>query len=482
VATRRIGDRRRHQAEQMLELKGLRGKSGGKVRVMLQRVDAESAEFEQCIARLQAVRSVQQRLLKAALSRISNQVLRSEVTAMQSALGARPFNLGGKAAFLTLCGRLKEALQAAQKQADEIREMLDGSFLQLNAEYGFAFAQQAQPELQRFTRELDLIDHNYSQYLGLLQAWRMSSPGFMEQFRRMLLSKLRVVFESACSELELWSRTASNQVDQQLSDRRRAFKQRRDALQRIQSAAGELEQRIAEVESQDAQLAELQRLLDLRADDVLSRATVGAGDDAAPGAGRRHRGLMPRRPAAAPADPPFADQVLHWQRQHGRHQLPWQGTRDPYRVWLSEVMLQQTQVSTVLTYYARFLERFPTVQALAAAPLDEVLGLWSGLGYYSRARNLHRCRAGRDGRHGGRFPPTALQLTALPGIGRSTAAAIAAFCFGERAAILDGNVKRVLARAWAFDGDLARAPTESGCGRWRTRCCPRKASSRTRRA
>jgi A/G-specific adenine glycosylase len=166
---------------------------------------------------------------------------------------------------------------------------------------------------------------------------------------------------------------------------------------------------------------------------------------------------MPRRPAAAPADPPFADQVLHWQRQHGRHQLPWQGTRDPYRVWLSEVMLQQTQVSTVLTYYARFLERFPTVQALAAAPLDEVLGLWSGLGYYSRARYLHRAAQAVMADHGGRFPPTALQLTALPGIGRSTAAAIAAFCFGERAAILDGNVKRVLARAFAFDGDLARA-------------------------
>ncbi len=272
VATRRIGEKRRHQAEQMLELKGLRGKSGGKVRLMLQRVDAESAEFEHCIARLQAVRAVQQRMLKAALARISNQVLRSEVTAMQSALGTRPFNLGGKAAFLTLCNRLKAALEAAQKQADEIREMLDASFMQLNAEYGFAFAKQAQPELQRFTRELDLIDHNYSHYLGLLQAWRMASPSFMEQFRRMLLSKLRVVFESACSELELWSRTASNQVDQQLSDRRRAFKQRREALQRIQSAAGELEQRIGEVELQDAQLAELQRLLDARAGDVLARA------------------------------------------------------------------------------------------------------------------------------------------------------------------------------------------------------------------
>jgi hypothetical protein len=282
LATRRIADKRRHLAEQLLELKGLRGKSGGKVRLMLQRVDAEQAEFERCIARLQAVRAVQQRQLKAALARISNQVLRSEVTAMQSALGAKPFNLGGKAAFVTLCARLKGALESAQQQADEMREMLDASFMQLNAEFGFAFARQPAPELQRFTRELDLIDHNYSHYLGLLQAWRLASPGFMEQFRRMLLSKLRVVFESAGSELELWSRTATNQVDQQLGDRRRTFKQRREALQRIQSAAGELEQRIAEVESQDAQLLELQRLLDARADDVLRRARTRLATPAAP--------------------------------------------------------------------------------------------------------------------------------------------------------------------------------------------------------
>lgn len=154
----------------------------------------------------------------------------------------------------------------------------------------------------------------------------------------------------------------------------------------------------------------------------------------------------------------LAASVVRWQKQHGRHALPWQQTRDPYRVWLSEVMLQQTQVATVLGYYARFLERFPTVQALAAAPLDDVLALWSGLGYYSRARNLHRCAQAVVAEHRGRFPDSAVALATLPGIGRSTAAAIAAFCFGERVAILDGNVKRVLARALGFGGDLARAP------------------------
>lgn len=156
----------------------------------------------------------------------------------------------------------------------------------------------------------------------------------------------------------------------------------------------------------------------------------------------------------------FAGRIVRWQQAHGRCGLPWQSLRDPYRVWLSEIMLQQTQVSVVLAYYPRFLARFPTVADLAAAPLDDVLALWSGLGYYSRARNLHRCAQAVVAQHGGRFPPTAAGLATLPGIGRSTAAAIAAFCFGERAAILDGNVKRVLARVLAFDADLASAANE----------------------
>jgi len=161
-----------------------------------------------------------------------------------------------------------------------------------------------------------------------------------------------------------------------------------------------------------------------------------------------------------PAPGSLAARVVAWQQQHGRHGLPWQNTRDPYRVWLSEVMLQQTQVATVLAYYTRFLERFPDVAALAAAAEGDVLALWSGLGYYSRARNLHRCAQVVVAQHGGQFPDSSAALAELPGIGRSTAAAISAFCFGERAAILDGNVKRVLTRALGFDGDLAQATQE----------------------
>lgn len=165
---------------------------------------------------------------------------------------------------------------------------------------------------------------------------------------------------------------------------------------------------------------------------------------------------MPQRRA----DAVIAPRLVAWQRQHGRHHLPWQQTRDPYRVWLSEVMLQQTQVSTVLGYYDKFLQRFPTVAALADAPLDDVLALWSGLGYYSRARNLHACAQAVVAEHGGAFPNNAATLATLPGIGRSTAAAIAAFCFGERVAILDGNVKRVLTRWLGYGHDLAIAAHE----------------------
>jgi A/G-specific adenine glycosylase len=144
--------------------------------------------------------------------------------------------------------------------------------------------------------------------------------------------------------------------------------------------------------------------------------------------------------------------LIAWQREHGRHDLPWQNTRDPYRIWLSEIMLQQTQVLTVIPYYLRFLARFSDVAALAAAPLDDVMALWAGLGYYSRARNLHRCAQAVVQQHGGVFPRTAEALAELPGIGRSTAAAVASFAFGERAPILDGNVKRVLARVFGVEG------------------------------
>ncbi len=156
--------------------------------------------------------------------------------------------------------------------------------------------------------------------------------------------------------------------------------------------------------------------------------------------GRDHRALS------------FAARVVRWQKKHGRHDLPWQQTRDAYRIWLSEIMLQQTQVTTVIPYYRRFLARFPDVKALAAATQDDVLKLWSGLGYYSRARNLHRAAQAVVAGHGGHVPREFDALLALPGIGRSTAAAISVFAFGARHPILDGNVKRLFARRFGVNG------------------------------
>ena len=150
--------------------------------------------------------------------------------------------------------------------------------------------------------------------------------------------------------------------------------------------------------------------------------------------------------------PPLAPPLLAWFAQEGRHDLPWKSPPSPYRIWLSEIMLQQTQVQTVKPYFARFIEAFPTLQDLAEAPLDAVLSLWSGLGYYARARNLHRCAQRILHEHGGAFPEDPAVLVTLPGIGPSTANAIAAQAFNVRAPILDGNVKRVLARYFAVDG------------------------------
>jgi len=157
----------------------------------------------------------------------------------------------------------------------------------------------------------------------------------------------------------------------------------------------------------------------------------------------------------------FADRLIAWQQRHGRHDLPWQNTDDPYRVWLSEIMLQQTQVATVIPYYQRFLARFPDLTTLAAAPVEEVMGLWSGLGYYARARNLHACAQAVMTEHGGRFPHQPEAIAALPGIGRSTAHAIAVFCFGARLPILDGNVKRLLARHAGIEGWPGHPAVES---------------------
>ena len=179
---------------------------------------------------------------------------------------------------------------------------------------------------------------------------------------------------------------------------------------------------------------------------------------------------------AAPMSDAMADDVatcvLAWYDQAGRKHLPWQQDRTPYRVWISEIMLQQTQVTTVIPYYLRFMQRFPDVHQLAAAPLDEVLHLWTGLGYYARARNLHRAAQVLVAEHAGEFPIEHAAVQALPGIGRSTAGAILAQARGERYAILDGNVKRVLARYFAIHGYPGEKQVERQLWQLAERCTP----------
>ena len=168
----------------------------------------------------------------------------------------------------------------------------------------------------------------------------------------------------------------------------------------------------------------------------------------------------------------FTASLLQWFDVHGRKSLPWQQNPTPYRVWVSEVMLQQTQVATVIPYYERFMARFPSVESLGAAAEDEVLHLWTGLGYYARARNLRACAQTLVARHGGEFPSSLEAVEALPGIGRSTAGAILALSRGQRHPILDGNVKRVLARVFGIAGDPGSAPVLAALWRQAGACTP----------
>jgi A/G-specific adenine glycosylase len=183
---------------------------------------------------------------------------------------------------------------------------------------------------------------------------------------------------------------------------------------------------------------------------VTAQRSHEAGRDNAPGAQQ----VFPQ------AQPDFAARIVAWQARHGRHDLPWQNTRDAYRIWVSEIMLQQTQVAAVIPFYRRFMDRFPDVPALAGATQDAVLEHWSGLGYYARGRNLHRAAQIVMEQYAGQFPRTLDAIAALPGIGRSTAAAICVFAYGARAAILDGNVKRVLARHQSIEGYPGHPPVQ----------------------
>ena len=269
---RRFGEMRRLFADQLHELRGLRGKSSGKVQLMLQRVQAEATEFEQCTARLQAMRSVHARMMRNVLHDLSADRLRQEVDVLQQVLGGSWLPLGAKKSFIDLCGRLRDLIEQAQQRNDEIHAMLVASYAKLNAEFGFSLVADVPLDVRKYNEDLNLIERNYVQYLGLSQAFRLAQPGFQEQFRRMLISRLRVVFETVSNDIELWNKTASAQVDSQLRERRRNFKRRYESLDRIQSASNELDTRLQEVQAQDERVLQLQTRLGVLVDELVRQA------------------------------------------------------------------------------------------------------------------------------------------------------------------------------------------------------------------
>ncbi len=275
VVTRRVGERRRQNAEQLLDLRGLRGKSGTKLRLMQLRLGLEATEFEACTTRLSAMRAVQMRMMGVAVASMSSDNLRREVMAMNAALDAGALTFGARAAFTTLCSRLRATLVQVDVQTEEMRQMLDASCQRLNADFAFALVVPKPMSMQRFVRELDRIEAGYGRYLSITRAWRMAASGFREQFRRMLLSRLRVVFENAAAEVELWSKSISGPMDQQLRDRRVAYMRRREAMDRISGASGELELRIDEVQTQDQQQEAHLRLFDRLLSQAQTLAEMG---------------------------------------------------------------------------------------------------------------------------------------------------------------------------------------------------------------
>ena len=245
---------------------------GGPPHVACRRVKAETAEFERCVVQLQAQRAVHIRLFERALDSLAGGGLRAELALLQPETpGALP-DLSARTAFAQMCAGLRGRLAAAQAQVDEIRAMLAASYARLNAEFAFGLSLDPPPALQRFVEQLDQIESGYAGYLGPSHALRRLQPRYMEQLRRMLLYKLRAVFESACGDVERWNKAASEQVDALLAERRCALGRRSEAVERMQRAIGGLEQRIDELAAQDARLRQLLQGVDKRARELRKHA------------------------------------------------------------------------------------------------------------------------------------------------------------------------------------------------------------------
>lgn len=253
-ATRSLGIRRRDLAEQMVELKGLRGKNMSVIKHMRARIEQEQADFDASGAKIHAVRSVHLKLLRDVFTLLGTATLKSEMQELTDALRTPGLKLGVRKAYAKTFDRLREGLRKAEKVSGEIQTMLTGTFRQLNAEYGFSLQAPREPDLARYERDLDLVERSHNQYLGVSNALRLAQPEFADRLVRALATRLRVIYESALGEVELWNKSAAAQLDAQLRERRRNFGRRLEAIERIQQAATGLDDRIAEIESQEAAL------------------------------------------------------------------------------------------------------------------------------------------------------------------------------------------------------------------------------------
>ena len=256
-AGRAINIRRRDLAEQMLELKGLRGKNTSVIKHMRSRIEQEQVDFDVSGARIHAVRSVHLKLLREVFTLLGTNTLKTEMAELTAALRQPGIKLGVRKAYASTFDRLRTGLRTAQTKSADIQSMLTGTFRQLNAEYGFSLQAPREPDLARYERDLDLVERSHNQYLGVGNAFRLAQPEFADRLVRALATRLRVVFESALGEVELWNKSAAAQLDAQLRERRRNFGRRLEAIERIQQAASGLDDRITEIEAQEGVIDEL---------------------------------------------------------------------------------------------------------------------------------------------------------------------------------------------------------------------------------
>ncbi|MBC7604664.1 MAG: dynamin family protein, partial [Ramlibacter sp.] len=259
-------------------LRGLRGKNTSVIKHMRSRIEQEQLDFDVSGSRIHAVRSVHLKLLREVFTLLGTSTLKSEMAELTSALRQPGIKLGVRKAYGSTFERLREGLRKSQKLSGEIQSMLTGTFRQLNAEYGFSLQAPREPELARYERDLDLVERSHTQYLGVSNTFRLAQPEFADRLVRALATRLRVVYESALGEVELWNKSAAAQLDAQLRERRRNFGRRIEAIERIQQAATGLDDRIIEIESQSAVIDEL----DAKLLELTSHLVAVPGTDAMP--------------------------------------------------------------------------------------------------------------------------------------------------------------------------------------------------------